>query len=371
MRVVICLLALIVASPAFADGVFHQHAAWSPDGSRLAMSVKQGDKADIVLMDTNGTNRVGLTRGETAVWATWSADGSRVAYSSTKFGSQDIWVSGLDGGFVSRLTTSEGEESMPCFSWDGERIAYSARVDDVWQLFVMNADGSNQRRISNDARNDQNPQWSPDGSRLVFYASIPGHSDVVCIANADGSERVTVGDGRFPAWSPDGERIVFDFQNDIYIMNADGSQKSRFVEDGFCPRWSRDGNWIAFVRAQGDAQAQASEIMIIAAGDPKPMTVTGKEDTSLKTITGRVKRIDDDTARDGGVTIQVEVEYARRVMLYFGSLYTRPPPTQERMDTYRLIKTLRAGDKIEVKGYEAGDGYTIEQLVKLPGTIDR
>ena len=53
--------------------------------------------------------------------------------------------------------------------------------------------------------------------------------------NADGSElRRLAQDGRNPAWSPDGQMIAFDRDDELYVMNADGSGKRRLMRsDGW------------------------------------------------------------------------------------------------------------------------------------------
>jgi Tol biopolymer transport system component len=41
-----------------------------------------------------------------------------------------------------------------------------------------------------------------------------------------------VGSDTFPVWSPDGSRIAFVSDNDIWVMNADGSHLQRVTNDG-------------------------------------------------------------------------------------------------------------------------------------------
>ena len=54
---------------------------------------------------------------------------------------------------------------------------------------------------------------------------------------------------RFPALSPDGSRICFSYLGDLWTASSDGGMATRLTlhqaYDGY-PRWSPDGNWIAF-----------------------------------------------------------------------------------------------------------------------------
>ena len=64
-----------------------------------------------------------------------------------------------------------------------------------------------------------------------------------------------------PTWSPDGSKIAFhstrDGNNEIYVMNADGSGQTRLTNNpaaGLLPAWSPDGIKIAFTSIRGGNQ---------------------------------------------------------------------------------------------------------------------
>ena len=72
------------------------------------------------------------------------------------------------------------------------------------------------------------PAWSPDGRKIAFSRDGPGSNDEIYVINADGSgQRRLTQSGRQPLWSPDGQKIAFrskrNGNDDIYVMNPDGS----------------------------------------------------------------------------------------------------------------------------------------------------
>jgi len=106
------------------------------------------------------------------------------------------------------------------------------------------------------------PAWSPDGAKIAFVSQRDENYEIY-VMNADGSEKKRLTNdandngrfwGRF-SWSPDGEKIAFesarygDPNSEIYVMNTDGGGNKTLTSnsdyDGG-PSWSPDGKKIAF-----------------------------------------------------------------------------------------------------------------------------
>ena len=103
---------------------------------------------------------------------------------------------------------------------------------------------------------DRGPFWSPDGSRIAF-TSQRDRNDEIYVMDADGSNqrRLTNDPAQewWSSWSPDGSRIAFvsnrDGNNEIYVMDADGSNQQRLTNNpagDSIPSWSADGSRITF-----------------------------------------------------------------------------------------------------------------------------
>ena len=233
--------------------------AWSPDGSRIAfMSRPPGaDDGSIFVMNVDGGGVTRLTNSIGDQYPVWSPDGSRIAFMSGQRDSSDIYLVNADGSGATNLTDNPGFDGRPAWSPDGSRIAFMSQRDGNYEIYVMNADGSGATNLTNNPGNEMNPAWSPAGARIAYNAFPAGNSDIY-VMNADGSgvTRLTSHprSEAYPAWSPDGKRLAFgplaDTYGDIYVMNADGSgASSRLTKDfaqGFGPVWSPDGARIAF-----------------------------------------------------------------------------------------------------------------------------
>ena len=119
-------------------------------------------------------------------------------------------------------------------------------------IFVINPDGTGRRRLTDATSRSKGAAWSPDGTRIALYGSDDRGGDAnfdVYVMNADGTDRrrltATAAREIQPAWSPDG-RIAYTRDDDIWLMNADGSNQHLVIGNAAEPAWSPDGRTLAF-----------------------------------------------------------------------------------------------------------------------------
>jgi Tol biopolymer transport system component len=221
------------------------HPDWSPDGTKIAFSNSQDG---IYVMNADGSGQTILT--DNGAQPSWSPDGTKIAF----YRDGEIYVMNADGTGQTRLTNNPDFEvnQSPSWSPDGTKIAFY-RTDSAGNqdIYVMNADdGSDQTNLSNNSVDDFDPNWSPDGTKIAFTRNSAGNDDIY-VMNADGTgqtrlTRIGANDWD-PYWSPDGTKIAFTIytnepgEYDIFVINADGTSLTQLTDNptaDFHPSWS-------------------------------------------------------------------------------------------------------------------------------------
>ena len=213
----------------------------------IAFRSDRDGNAEIYVMSADGSNQTRLTtNGAYDGGPSWSANGSKIAFTSDRDGNNEIYVMNSNGTGVVRLTVSVGRDEEAAWSRDGAQIAFRSTRDGTEEIYVMSADGSNVSRLTNNGFNDASPSWCPDG-RIVFASFREGSWDIY-VMNGDGTGEMQLtsagGHQNQPACSPNGSTIAYSNGAELYTMNADGSNQAQVDVAAFrnMDSWSSDGS---------------------------------------------------------------------------------------------------------------------------------
>lgn len=204
-----------------------QTLSWSPDGTQLAVDVwLRGGYEYVGTLDASGGQKTQDYRKIHAEWSmnpAWSLDGSRIAFTCYRETmNPDICIIDVHTGKETRLTNKPGRDAKPVWSPDGTRLAFVSNRDGNGEIYTMNADGSQQTNLTHNPSRDSEPSWSPDGKLIAFQSCRDDPRPVTCDSCGDDDKIVSC-------------------NNEIYVMNADGSGQTRLTNslaDDIRPVWA-------------------------------------------------------------------------------------------------------------------------------------
>ncbi len=222
----------------------------------------------------------------------WSAAGSMIAFERSRGDKREIVIARTDGTQLHKIyfqiSAADEKESkekqffMPGFveepsyntgvSWarDSKRVAFMSNGGegnyDVYSQML----GGSAQRLTDHKEKDGLAQWSPVADQLVFVSGRTGKGDAYLLDPVTRAvTQLTRGDKPYlyPRWSPDGKKIVMIYgsteNHEVYVMDdpkkpAESLRAlTRWPYDDLRPAWSPDGRKIAFYTNYN------------AAGDPK------------------------------------------------------------------------------------------------------
>ena len=194
----------------------------------------------------------------------------------------ELYTKNMDGSDVKRITYNSYWEHQADVSPCGQKIVCSihyapgrvTETDPGWEIAVMNCDGTSITRLTNNEYLDFGAHWNHDGTKIVYVSDSAHRSSTkmdilpqydIYVMNADGSEKTRLtlanpgdvnADPSFSFREP--SKILYVHSEglsgnfDLYMMNADGSHKTLIFEhtDELLaindPMFSPDGTRILF-----------------------------------------------------------------------------------------------------------------------------
>ena len=185
---------------------------FSPDGTKVAMSLSQDGNTDLYEMDVRGRGMRRLTNTPAIDTSpSYSNDGTQIVFNSDRGGTQQLYVMCSGGGGEKRISFGEGRYATPVWSPRGDYIAFTkfGGTSSGFSIGVMRPDGSGERLLANGFL-VEGPTWAPNGRVLSFFRQQPntgGRAGSVTLGAIDITGRFerqipTPTDASDPAWSP-------------------------------------------------------------------------------------------------------------------------------------------------------------------------
>lgn len=226
---------------------------WSPTGDALAYMSYFSGVPGIHYVDIETSRKISVYQGGTLnLSPSFSADGTRIAFAhATEDNNVDIYVCERQCSSPRRLTSTESIDTNPAWSPDGQQIAFTSDRSGKPNIYVMGLDGKGLRRISYEGDYNDGACWRPDSTHLVYASRGRGFRFQIAETNLVDLTTKTLAKGtdsyEQPCYSPDGRRILFTVkrgrEGQLHVMRADGSDWRQLTHEGS----NSSGDWSGFV----------------------------------------------------------------------------------------------------------------------------
>ena len=225
----------------------------SKDGKKLFV-VGRTYRGELESRESRSGEFTPFLSGISAEDVAFSKDGQWVAYVSYPEGI--LWRSNRDGTGKIQLSSPPLLAASPRWSPDSKQIAfYEYSFGKRRKLYLVSANGgSPQQLLPEDPDPQTDPDWSPDGHEILLSGESDDPNVAIRVLDLHTNHISTVAgsDGLYSArWSPDGRYIVAMPSDSLSLMLFDfQTQKwSQLVKvRAAFPNWSRDGQYIYFLR---------------------------------------------------------------------------------------------------------------------------
>lgn len=181
--------------------------AWSPDGTRLALTLSSsGGNLDVFVLDP-ATGILERITDDPAIDTepVWTPDGSALYFTSDRAGGPQVYrVAPRAGGRPVRVSFGAPYAARPRVSPDGRTLALVVRDGTGYRIAALDIASGALRMLSRGPQ-DESPAFSPDGGTLIYGGRAGGRGTLATVT-LDGLVQQTLqsagADVREPAWGP-------------------------------------------------------------------------------------------------------------------------------------------------------------------------
>lgn len=268
----------------------------SPDGKFVAFTRDfGGGLQDVFVVPVSGGALKQLTFEKSKFYGlAWTNDSQELVFSAKRHGTRGLWRIPAQGGTLVRVAINGQYPTDPDISRRGNMLVWTERSTDsnLWLFQSAGSGGSDGpgkfgapvRLPMSSFYEETSPSFSPGGQKIVFNSDRSGALELwLCDTEGKTPARqlTRAGSAGSPRWSYDGNWIAFDSYNgkdvDIYVVSATGDGPPRRLTSDRAsenlPAWSRDGQWIYF-RSSRTGSGQIYKIPVAGGADTTARQLT-------------------------------------------------------------------------------------------------
>jgi Tol biopolymer transport system component len=212
------------------SGSYNTSPTISPRGDKIAMISNRRGVFDVIVVDANTGERIKtiISGADNPMFEelnlmipnlAWSPDGSKIALSSKSQGTYNLAIVDYETrrSETIRFPSLDAINSV-AWSPDGRKIAFDGNIGPYQNIFVYNLETGDFQKLTNDVFTDKEPAWGPDSEYIYFVSNRGGVLD--------------------PNLAQAGYSIMqnFDFyETDLYRMRVGANRVERLTNT---PNWS-------------------------------------------------------------------------------------------------------------------------------------
>ena len=161
-------------------GSYNTSPAISPQGDKVALITNKRGFFDVIVISAiDGKKLKTLIKGEDNVNfeelnilnpnLAWSPDGSKLALSAKSEGSDDLAIVDYQTGKIEKIRFPK-VDAIQSVAWspDGKKIAFDGNMGPLQDVFVYNLETKDFINLTNDVFTDRDPEWGPNSERVYF-----------------------------------------------------------------------------------------------------------------------------------------------------------------------------------------------------------
>lgn len=169
------------------SGSYNTSPVISPRGDRIALITNRRGVFDVIVVDANSGERLKtvVSGADNPMFEelnilnpnlAWSPDGSKIALSSKSQGSYNLAIVDYET-LKSETIKFPSVDALNSVAWspDGQKIAFDGNDGPYQSIFVYNLETGDFQNLTNDVFTDKEPAWGPDSESVYFVSNRGNH----------------------------------------------------------------------------------------------------------------------------------------------------------------------------------------------------